>query len=150
MQASYEAANDPAAAQFLNWSAYSLVPYQSATHGSRYVMNYANATGAAYGQYENAGTMPVGTVAAKNSFVAGPDGHISVGPLFLMEKMGAGFNPEGGDWKYTMIMPDGSTFGVTGGTNAAGVAFCNDCHVIMAEDADYLYFLPEDYRTAKR
>lgn len=150
MQASYEVADHPAAAQFLDWKAYSLVPYQSATHGSRYVMNYANAKGAAYGKYEDAGTLPVGSVAAKNSFLAGPDGHISVGPLFLMEKMAAGFDPAGGDWRYTMIMPDGSTFGQTGGQNAAGVAFCNDCHAIMAEDADWLFFLPEEYRTVKR
>jgi hypothetical protein len=150
MQAAYAAADHPAAGRFLDWKAYSLVPYQSATHGSRYVMNYANAKGAAYGRYEEAGTLPVGSVAAKNSFVPGPDGHVAVGPLFLMEKMAAGFDPEGGDWRYTMIMPDGSTFGTTGGQNAAGVAFCNDCHAIMAEDADWLYFLPEEYRTVKR
>ena len=150
MQASYEVANDSSAGQFLNWKAYSLVPYQSATHGNRYVMNYVNAKGADYGKYEDAGVLPVGTVAAKNSFVANADGSVSVGPLFLMQKMGAGFNPAGGDWRYSMIMPDGSTFGETGGANAGRIAFCNECHAVMAEDADYMFYLPEEYRTAKR
>jgi hypothetical protein len=48
-----------------------------------------------------------------------------------------------------MIMPDGSTFGTTGGQNAAAMAFCNECHALVGEDQDYLYFLPDDYRIAK-
>lgn len=149
MQAAYGAADDPAAGSFLSWPHYSLVPYVSGTHGGRYVMNYANPAGAAYGKYESAGTLPAGTKLAKNSFVVGAGGKVSLGPLFLMEKMAAGFNDASGDWRYTMIMPDGSTFGSTKGTNAAGVAFCSECHAIVAEEQDYLYFLPEEYRIAK-
>lgn len=149
MQAAYGAADHPAAGSFLSWPHYSLVPYVSGTHGGRYVMNYANPAGAAYGKYESAGTLPAGTKLAKNSFVVGAGGKVSLGPLFLMEKMAAGFNDASGDWRYTMIMPDGSTFGSTKGTNAAGVAFCSECHAIVAEEQDYLYFLPEEYRIAK-
>jgi hypothetical protein len=146
-QAAYGKSDNSDASAFWRWPNYSLIPYLSATHGNRYVMNYSNAP--AYGQYEDAGELSVGAKIAKNSFVVGTNGQVSVGPLFLMEKMPAGFDENGGDWRYTMIMPDGSTFGVTGGKNAAGMEFCNACHGLVGEDQDYLYFLPEDYRTAK-
>lgn len=149
MEAAYSGADDPAAGQFLSWTSYSLIPYQSATHGNRYVMNYANAAGEAYGRYEDVGTLPAGAKLAKNSFTVDADGRAVVGPLFLMEKMAAGFNEETGNWRYTMIMPDGSTFGVTDGQNAAGVEFCNACHAVVGAQQDYLYFMPEEYRVAK-
>jgi hypothetical protein len=149
MKAAYGVADDPAASGFFNWTNFSLIPYVSATHGSRYVMNYANPTAAdVYGEFEAIGEVPAGGVLAKNSFVVGNKGQVSVGPLFLMEKMNAGFGTDSGDWKYSMIMPDGSTFGVTNGTNSSGVQFCNECHGVVA-DQDYLYFLPEDYRVTK-
>ncbi|MFQ5745262.1 MAG: hypothetical protein ACE5HV_17025, partial [Acidobacteriota bacterium] len=66
------------------------------------------------------------------------------GPLFLMEKMPAGFSPETGDWRYTMIMPNGSVFGATKGRNADKVQFCADCH--GASDNDSMFFLPTEYR----
>jgi hypothetical protein len=150
MQAAYSGADDPAATEFLSWTSYSLIPYRSATHGNRYVMNYANAAGEAYGRYEDAGTLPAGARLAKNSFTVDAAGRAVVGPLFLMEKMAAGFNEVSGNWRYTMIMPDGSTFGVTGGPNSAGVEFCNACHAAVGAQQDYLFFMPEDYRVAKR
>jgi len=149
MQAAYSVADDPAGAQFLEWSNYSLVPYVSATHGNRYVMNYGNEAAAAYGDYEEAGTLPAGAKLAKNSFVVSPAGQVSVGPLFLMEKMDAGFSEASADWKYTMVMPDGSTFGVTAGANSAAVEFCIECHLSLGEEQDSLLFLPEDYRLTK-
>ena len=150
MKAAYSVADDPAGAQFLDWSNFSLVPYISGTHGNRYVMNYGNDAASAYGEYEEAGTLPAGAKLAKNSFVVSPTGQVSVGPLFLMEKMDAGFSEASGDWKYTMVMPDGSTFGVTAGSqrrqrsSSASAATRSS-----AEDQDSLYFLPEEYRLTK-
>ncbi len=59
--------------------------------------------------------------------------------------MEPGFMAEFDDWKYTLIMPDGSTWGVTKGKNSSGMQFCIDCHV-AAEDYDYLWFLPDEFR----
>jgi hypothetical protein len=132
------------AGQFLDWTAYSLVPYVSATHGSRYVMNYANAAAADYRLFEDVDTLPQGAVAAKPSFTVAPDGKASVGPLFLMEKMEAGFDAEAGDWQYGMIMPGGSSAG------RDELAFCNQCHAAVGEDQDYLFFLPEEFRLGRR
>ena len=73
------------------------------------------------------------------------DGKVSPGPLFLMEKMSAGFNHASGDWRYTMIMPDGSIFGITNGEASKRVDFCVPCH-LAAERHDHLHFLPEQYR----
>lgn len=89
--------------------------------------------------------MPPGTILVKDSFTATADGAIFAGPMFIMEKMEAGFNGDSGDWRYTMVMPDGSVFGRTGGENAGNVAFCIRCHATRTNH-DHLFFLPEDYR----
>lgn len=132
---------------YQSWLNVAKAPYQSGTHGGRYVNNYADSHGDyRYAMYENAGVMPLGSTLAKDSFVVKSNGKASIGPLFVMEKMSAGFNPESGDWRYTLIMPNGNVVGTTNGKNASAVAFCNDCHSSVAEDQDFMMFLPEDDR----
>jgi hypothetical protein len=48
-----------------------------------------------------------------------------------------------------MVMPDGSVAGTTNGDGSAAVEFCNACHVNVAQDQDYLFFLPEDFRVSR-
>ena len=145
MVAGYKSAGDPVAAAYLDWRIFNDAPYRSATHGQRYVNNYANETGRAYGKYEAAGRLPVGSLLAKDSFSVTEEGEVRPGPLFIMEKMAAGFNPVSGDWRYIMIMPDGALFGATKGRNAERVDYCIGCHLVR-EDFDHLFFTPEDYR----
>ena len=120
--------------------------YPSGTHGNRFVLNYVNEIGAgAYGKYEDIGSAPTGTTVAKPSFTVSSAGQAAIGPLFIMEKMVNGFNAQTANWRYAMIMPGGATAGMTKGPNGGAVAFCHECHQ-GAEDADYLFFLPEDVR----
>lgn len=143
----YEKANVDLVRGYREWRTFSSSPYQSATHGNRYVTNRANAKGASsYGKFENVGKMPVGSVLAKDSFVANPDGTTALGPLFVMQKMEAGFSAESDDWMYMMIMPAGSVFGATKGVGAQNVKFCAECHSAMKEQQDSLFFLPEQFR----
>jgi len=123
------------------------VAYVSGTHGNRYVQNYANDTAKAYGAFEKAGVMPVGSTLAKDSFTVNGEGRIGIGPLFLMEKMPAGFNQDSGDWKYSMVMPTGAVMGVTNGKNSSAMNFCFECHMSVAEDQDSMMLLPEEYRS---
>ena len=132
------------ARSYQGWDLYSTAPYLSATHGERYVHNYANSAASAYAKYEASGTMPEGAKLAKDSFTVGADGAVTLGPLFLMEKLAAGSSPETGDWRYTMVMPNGAIFGRTMGAGSDKVQFCADCH--MATDTDSMWFLPEEYR----
>jgi hypothetical protein len=60
--------------------------------------------------------------------------------------MAEGFNEASDDWRYAMIMPDGSLFGVTGGQGSENVQFCAECHAAVADDQDSLYFLPDEFR----
>lgn len=150
MAAAYAKAGAEEVGGYIDWRNVAKAPYQSATHGSRYVNNYANATGApTYAKFEEGGTMPVGSVLAKDSFEVHTDGTVAVGPLFVMEKMQSGFNQDSQDWKYTMIMPTGTVFGVTDGKNSDGMTFCYQCHT-TADDTDSLMFLPEDMRAAQQ
>ena len=130
---------------YQSWSRYNRVPYVSATHGNRFVNNYANKTASAYGRYEKAGILPVGSVIAKDTFTISEDGTVRPGPLMIMEKMPEGFNYVSGDWRYAVIMPDGSLLGETRGESAQSVAFCIGCHLVK-ERFDHLYFMPKKYR----
>jgi len=146
MQAGYRLADSAAAAEFGEWLRYNRVPYLSATHGQRYVNNYANPAARGYGRYEEAGPMPVGAVLAKDSFTVTRAGAVYAGALFLMEKMPAGFNPESHDWRYTMLLPDGSLFGTTNGDGSQRVSFCITCHEAVGEEHHQLFFVPPAYR----
>jgi hypothetical protein len=143
LKAAYAKSGGPVSISYSSWPRYSSQAYQSATHGGRYVQNYADNKN--YGKFDAVGTMPVGTNIAKDSFSVSADGRIGIGPLFVMQKMPAGFSPPGKDWKYSMITPDGVIFGQTGGKNSAGMVFCMECHA-AAEDTDHLLFMPDEYR----
>jgi hypothetical protein len=145
MASAYALAQLPKLRDYVSWRRFNKAPYRSSTHGARFVNNYANKLGRAYGAFENAGEMPVGAVVVKDSFSATVDGEIFAGPLFVMEKMEPGFNTASSDWRYAMIMPDGSLFGETGGANAESVEFCIACHSTR-EAYDNLFFLPQAFR----
>lgn len=72
-------------------------------------------------------------------------GGILLGPLFLMAKMPQGFNYLSGNWKFTLVQPDGSVLGETNGPGSARVEYCIACHLAV-EHQDYLYFIPPAYR----
>ncbi len=146
MVAAYKKSGSSYAEDYRTWRRYNTSPYLSATHGNRYVNNYANARASVYGMAEQAGTLPEGSVLAKDSFEVTDRGDVLSGPLGLMEKMEPGFNPEGRDWRYTMIMPDGTLFGMTKGENSGRVEFCMDCNIAAGDDQDHLFFVPEGYR----
>ena len=149
MKAAYAKSDNPNATSYTNFRRYSTRAYVSDTHGGRYVQNYANDTAKAYGAFENAGVFPAGSVLAKDSIGVKSNGTVSVGPLFLMEKMAAGFNAESGDWRYTLILPSGATVGTTNGAGSAKVEFCITCHVSVTPDQDSVMLLPEEVRISQ-
>ena len=136
---------DPIARRFSNWERANTKPYPSFSHGRRYLNNYLNQKAENYLKYERAGRLPVGAIIAKDSFAVDQSGAFMPGPLFIMEKMPAGFNYVSGDWRYTLIQPDGSISGSTNGENADNVKFCVSCH-LAAEKKDHLFFVPNEFR----
>jgi hypothetical protein len=146
MAAGYAKSGDANALAYNDWTVYSTAPYTSATHGNRYVNNFANPTGAEYGKFEQGIRLPVGSVLVKDSFVVNAKGQVVFGVLSLMEKMQAGFNAEFSDWRYTMILPTGEVVGTTGGAGSEKVAFCAGCHVAVDESQGSLYFVPRKFR----
>lgn len=146
MIAGYGLSGMPHAGSYTFWPRLNTVPYRSAQHGERFVNNYSNGTGRAYRFYERAGPMPEGAVLAKDSFAVTKRGEVFSGPLFIMEKMAPGFRPDSRDWRYTMIMPDGSLFGTTNGAGSARVEFCIRCHAEAGDDRDHLFYVPEEFR----
>ncbi|MDV7338964.1 hypothetical protein RYZ26_05135, partial [Terasakiella sp. A23] len=146
MRTTYAKSGLPEAAQFFDWINVTKSPYQSSTHGDRYMVNIVNETGKAYAKFEESGKLPAGSIIAKPTIIGKKDGTAEVGPLFLMEKMPSGWNKASWNWKYTMIMADGSLWGQTNGKNSAGMTFCIECHNAMGEETDGMAFIPEEYR----
>jgi hypothetical protein len=147
MSRGYAKSKESVAAQYQNWRRYNIAPYTSETHGNRFVNNYANDTARDYGKYERDLVLPVGSILAKDSMMVQSAGKAAAGPLFLMEKMPAGFNAESADWKYTLIGPDGSVMGVTKGPGNENVTFCAACH--QAAGRSQAFFLPEPFRVRR-
>ena len=145
MATRYQLSRQPGFANYQSWTRYNRVPYPSVSHGNRFLNTYGNPVARAYARFEQAGKLPVGSVIAKDSITVSRDGKATPGALFLMEKMPDGFNYVSGDWRYTMIMPDGSVFGTTKGEGSQRVTFCISCHLAV-EKQDHLFFLPEEYR----
>jgi len=146
MREAYGKSGHPDATAWAEWSLYSTAPYLSGTHGERLVHNYANAAAANYGRFEEAGTFTPGAKLAKPSISVTADGKGVVGPLFLMEKMPAGFRADSDDWRYTMIMADGALAGTTNGAGAQNVEFCIACHKVVTPELDNVLLLPFEYR----
>lgn len=144
---SYAPAHDPTARNYPRWQRFNTAPYLSATHGNRYVNNFANAKAAkaGYGKLEPGQRMPPGAVVVKDSVTVTKTGEVFPGALFYMEKLAPGRSPKTADWRFVQILPDGSYFGDTIGDNGEDVAYCFTCHNAMA-DVDFLFFLPEEYR----
>lgn len=146
MVAGYGLSSLPYATAYRHWRRFNTVPYRSSRHGERYVNNYANDIARAYGRFEESGPLPVGSILIKDSFAVTQRGDVFSGPLFVMEKMPPGFRPAGADWRYTMVMPDGSLFGTTNGQGAKRVEFCAVCHERAGNEQNHLFYLPPEYR----
>ena len=144
MIAEYQLSGNPYVRPYRTWRRYNSAPYLSAAHGNRYLNNYANTRARPYGQFERGGPMPAGAVIVKDSFTVTEKGDVYTGALSIMEKMQPGFNLNSGDWRFTMIMPDGSVLGTTGGDDSERVEFCASCH--RKAHRDYLLFMPQHYR----
>ena len=143
-QRGYAMSRDDMATAFPAWARLNRTPYLSATHGNRYVNNYANGVAMAAG-YGGGGEMPAGAVLAKDSFTVTDGGEVFPGALFLMEKLPPAISPGTANWRYWMIMPDGSVLGDSEDDTAAEVRFCHTCHQQVADD-DYLFFVPVAFR----
>ena len=145
MAKGYGSSGISAAQKYQKWQRYNKAPFLSAAHGRRFVNHYANEKARNYAKFEDAGIMPVGAIIAKDNVTVKENGDVHPGALLLMEKMPKGFNYVSGDWRYTMVMPDGSLFGVTNGTGSKKVEFCIACH-LAAEEYDHLHFPPKEHR----
>lgn len=130
---------------YQSWPAYNDAPYVSATHGQRYVNNYANKRAHNYATLKDGEVLPVGSVLAKDSVTITQDDQIFPAALFVMEKLPEGQSPDTADWRYIMVMPDGSLFGDTMGSRSDAITHCHECHESVAS-RDYTFFVPEEYR----
>lgn len=116
----------------VDWQTYTKVNkarFVSETHGGRMVDTYVNPTG--LDAFKAGGELPVGAIVVKTSF----DKQGGAGPIFVMEKRAAGFNPEHGDWWFAIhwAEPPDAWKQKLGGpiywrTPSKRADYCADCH----------------------
>jgi len=140
----YKLADYGFAKQYTRWHRYNHSPYLSAGHGNRFLNNYGNRLAVNYLKLAAGQKMPAGAVLAKDSFTATNGNKQHPGALFAMEKLQQGSAPEYGDWRYIMIMPDGSLLGDSGKADDRSMKFCHSCHQANAE-YDFLFGIPDQY-----
>jgi len=145
MAGGYAQSGDPAAKKYRKWRRFNSSPYLSQGHGNRYLNNYGNELASGYLAMQPGEKMPVGSVLVKDSFTVTGSKETFAGAFFVMEKLASGVSSKNGDWRYVMIMPDGSVFGDTVGADADKMDFCHSCHK-WAKDRDFLYLIPDKYR----
>ncbi len=145
MAGGYDLSKLPIIKNYQSWKQYNNQPYISATHGQRYVNNYANRLVTNYGKLKKGGAYPVGTVFAKDTITVTSQKKTYPGAIFIMEKLAKGKSPETADWRYVMVLPDGSMFGDTVGDQPEEVEYCHACHIQKSRQ-DYVFFVPKKYR----
>lgn len=144
MSSAYAQSGYPSASDFPDWIRFNKTPYLSAGHGNRYLNNYGNEKSQGYLRLTSGEKMPVGAILVKDSFTVTETQEIFPGALFIMEKLTEGASLETGDWRYAMIMPDGSVLGDTNGDNTQSMQFCHECHTAVSE-TDYLFLIPKEH-----
>jgi hypothetical protein len=78
---------------------------------------------------------PVGTVLAMETWeIEANMSQGAPGPLFFMRKEAAGYDPQGGDWRYAMTRPD---FTVLAEGKDGKATACRACHLTM-KDRDFV------------
>ena len=145
LQSRYDLTQFPEVKNYQRWHPAVRNVYQATAHGNRYHNVLVNTLARDYLNYRDAGTLPAGSLVFKDSFTVNKQGEAFPGTLAVMEKMPPGFYPRSGDWRFTLVMPDGSILGRLKGEGSERVEFCVDCHIEAKED-DYLFFPPENYR----
>ena len=141
----YAQSGNSFAQDYRNWRQDNNAPYLSAGHGNRFLNNYGNNIAKGYLKLRRGQEMPTGSVLAKDSFTVTDTDDIFAGALFLMEKLTTNSNPATGDWRYVMIMPDGSIFGDSAVADDTSMQFCHDCHK-RVKTRDFLFLIPQEFR----
>ena len=135
-----------------DWQSYQKMnsrPVPSKTHGGRFVDTYVNEVGVA--AYQGEADIAVGTVIVKTSW-EGKDGAPTTtpGPIFVMQKMEAGYAPDHDDWYYAIhwAQPTEAQLELLKGPiywrgHSPKVGYCYKCHDNYDRE---LGGVPPDYR----
>ncbi len=137
MAEAYARGDNAVAEDYRSWTVTGVRPGPDPSHGDRLLLTFANdAAAETYLQFAEEGVeMPVGGILAKES-IAVSEGQGRVGPLFIMEKVGADAAPDFGGWSYSAVQPDGQMMNVP-------QSFCHDCHTNFEGQDAMAYPAPE-------
>jgi hypothetical protein len=129
----YSASKNSIAQIYQDWHRRDDYPVKSPAHGGHYVAIYANDIAITPPTQQVIAGIAKGSAIATPIFNVGQNGKVSAGPMLIMEKMEPGFNTHGGDWRYTLIAPDGAVLSDNSSTNAGQFNFYKHCSGVFAD-----------------
>jgi hypothetical protein len=121
------------ARKYQDWHRRDEYPVKSPAHGGHYVAIYANDIAITPPTQQVIAGIAKGSAIATPIFNVGQNGKVSAGPMLIMEKMQSGFNTHGGDWRYTLIAPDGAVLSDNSSIDAGQFNFCKHCSGVFAD-----------------
>lgn len=124
-------------ADYAQWTKLSTKPFLSKTHGGRFVEVYANDIAVEAFKNDDA-VFPVGSTVVKTSWETA-DGVATqtAGPVFVMEKKSAGFDPDNEDWWFAIHWESvpaawqpkvGGASQIYWRSPSPKAKYCGDCH----------------------
>ena len=92
--------------------------------------------------------VPVGTVVVKEDFTNTDGAPGAYQKYLVMEKRSAGYDPDYGDWHYSVRTPEDEIMVIDGTTMDGALAYCKGCH-IGASSTGYLFGPPDSVRVTQ-
>ncbi|MDA0656509.1 MAG: hypothetical protein O2912_08905 [Proteobacteria bacterium] len=129
----YSTSKNSIARIYQDWHRRDDYPVKSPAHGGHYVAIYANDIAITPPTQQVLSGIAKGSAIATPIFNVGQTGKVSAGPMLIMEKMQPGFNTHGGDWRYTLIAPDGAVLSDNSSTSIGQFNFCKHCSGVFAD-----------------
>jgi len=93
-------------------------------------------------------TVPVGTVVIKEDFANADGAPGDFQKYLVMAKMAPGYDPDNGDWYYSVRMPDDQPVEMNGMKMEGRIPMCVGCHTRVAA-TDYLFGPPDSVRVER-
>ncbi len=109
------------------------LPGEVGPHANANIVVYVNPVGRE-AMFSNSPHFPQGSIIVKEKVDA--NSHVSPPPVLLytvMTKRAAGYNPQAGDWEFSVISGDGKRLDATG-----KLENCQTCHIPQAKD-DFVF-----------
>ena len=139
LRIAFQHSDEPSARVYRSFDRVNARSFYSPVNDYSFANVYVNALASDYTKNRFEKPFPQGSILAKETFVVSPQGQVSVGPMFVMEKMVKGYSRDSGDWRFVKVFPDGRVESDEVKSETITES-CLSCHA-RRQSGDYLFYL---------